>query len=263
MKITVCELPDDRAAFSTAWTQLAEHVHSESSELVLLPGMPFASWFASKREFDVQVWNAAVRAHDAWERRLKELGSAYVLSSRPIDFGNERWDEGFVWDAEHGMRSIHAKSHLRNQQGAWETRWYGSTFPDFVPLELEGIHVGFLMGAELAADEEARRYGEEHVDVIAVPRGASVMPFDEWRTHARKLAQLANAHVLASTRAGAFGGQGCIVAPSGEVLGTTSASQPLLTLDLELRRSSASAIVNENELAGLIDPLDSGVPPYS
>ncbi|MET0657089.1 MAG: carbon-nitrogen hydrolase family protein [Steroidobacteraceae bacterium] len=263
MKITVCELPDERVAFSTAWARLVEHVRGEASQLVLLPDMPFASWFASTRQFDVQVWNAAVRAHDEWEHRLAELGSAYVLSSRPVDFGNERWDDGFVWDVEHGTRSVHAKSQLRNQQGAWESEWYFNSFAEFVPLDVEGILVGFLMGAEFAGADEARRYGAEHVELIAVPRGANMMPFDRWRDHARELAQLANAHVLASTRDGAFSGQGCIVAPTGEVLGTTSASEPFLTLDIALTHATARPAMNINELAGLIDPLDTGVPPYS
>lgn len=265
MKITVCELPDGRDEFSSAWIRLAESVHGEASELILLPAMPFASWFASSRQFDVAVWNAAVRAHDEWEHRLPELGATYVLSSRPIDFGNERWDEGYVWDAEHGVRSVHAKSQFRSEKGAWETEWYRTSFPEFVPLDLEGnLVVGFLMGAELSAAEEARRYGEEHVDVIAVPRGANVMPFERWRDRARELAQLASAHVIASTRAGTFGGQACIIAPDGEVLGTTSATQPILTLDIQLpNRAVCHVPLKPDDLAGLVDPLDTGVPPYS
>ncbi|MET0988487.1 MAG: nitrilase-related carbon-nitrogen hydrolase [Steroidobacteraceae bacterium] len=264
MKITVCELPDGGEAFSTDWIRLAEHVRGEASELILLPDMPFASWFAASRQFDVAVWNAAVRAHDEWEHRLPELGSGYVLSSRPIDFGNERWDEGYVWDAEHGVRSVHAKSQFRNEKGAWETMWCRSSFPEFVPLDLDGnLVVGFLMGAEFCGAEEIRRYGEEHIDVIAVPRGANVMPFDRWRERARELAQLANAYVLASTRSGTFGGQACIVAPNGEVLGTTSATQPFLTMDIQLASKAVCHVpLNTDELVGLTDPLDTGVPPY-
>ncbi|MET0657486.1 MAG: hypothetical protein ABW110_04940 [Steroidobacteraceae bacterium] len=265
MKLTVCELPDGRDEFSTAWVRLAEFVRGEATELILLPDMPFCSWFASSRQFDVAVWNAAVRAHDAWERRLPELGTTYVLSSRPTNFGNERWDEGYVWDAEHGVRSVHAKSQFRCQQGAWETEWYRASFPEFVPLDLDGnLVIGFLMGAELSAVEEARRYKEEHVDVIAIPRGASVLPFDRWRDRARELAQLSSAYVLASTRSGTFGGQACIIAPSGEVMGMTSAAQPFLTLDIQLPSKAVCGVpLQADELAGLLDPWDTGVPPYS
>jgi N-carbamoylputrescine amidase len=263
MKITVCELPDERDTFERAWTRLAEHIGREGSQLVLLPDMPFASWFAGARQFDIRVWNAAVRAHDEWERRFAELGAKYVLSSRPIDFGNERWDEGFVWDAEHGVRSVHAKSLFRNEGSVWEGRWYRSSFPEFVPLELdEGVLIGFLMGAELNASEEARRYGEERVDLIAIPRGANAVPFEQWREQACELARLAHAYVLASTRSGSFGGQACIIAPTGEVLGVTNASQPLLTLDIELKKATHRSPVSPEDLAGLIDPLDTGVPPY-
>jgi hypothetical protein len=46
MKVTVCELPDGRQAFASAWTELAASVREQSSELVLLPEMPFSAWFA-------------------------------------------------------------------------------------------------------------------------------------------------------------------------------------------------------------------------
>ena len=41
MKVTVCELPDDRQAFVSAWKELGAFVREQRSELVLLPEMPF------------------------------------------------------------------------------------------------------------------------------------------------------------------------------------------------------------------------------
>ena len=54
-------------------------------------------WFASSPSFDSALWTAAVRAHDVCESRIHELSPANVLGSRPVDFGNERYNEGFVW----------------------------------------------------------------------------------------------------------------------------------------------------------------------
>jgi predicted amidohydrolase len=262
MRITVCEVSDARAAFEAEWGRLVAHVHETSSQLVLLPDMPFCKWFIGAKRFDADVWAAAVQAHADWEHRLFELAPAYVLASRPLDFGNERYAEGFVWDAEHGIRSVHAKTQFDNEKGAWEKTWYRSTSPDFVPLELEGAKIGFLMGAELAAEDEAERYGGEHIDLLVMPRGSPVRSFDTWLSNARRLAQLAHAYVLSSNRNGAFGGQGCIIAPDGEVLGCTSGSQPFLTLDLSLVSDNAGAPrLSGDELAAL-DPWETGVPPH-
>ena len=43
MKVTVCELPDDRAEFASEWERLARHVRKESANMVLLPETPFMS----------------------------------------------------------------------------------------------------------------------------------------------------------------------------------------------------------------------------
>jgi hypothetical protein len=261
MKITVCELPDGGKEFPDAWTRLGEHVRASGSELVLLPDMPFAPWFAGAQHFDSGVWQQAVKAHEAWEMRLNELGAKYVCSSRPVYFGNERWDEGFVWDAGLGLRSVHAKSEFRHEKGAWETAWYRSTFPSFTPLELDGFHIALLMGAELKLDDEVRLYGAEHVDVIAIPRGANQVAFDSWQQRACDLAREANAHVIASTRSGVFGGQGCIVSRQGEVLGVTSGAEPFITRDLEWAVAHGTPL-QASELAGELDPLVTGVPPH-
>lgn len=261
MKITVCELPDGGKEFSAAWQRLANHVHAARSELVLLPDMPFASWFAGARRFDNDVWQSAIRAHTEWESRLGELGAKYVLSSRPVDFGNERYDEGFVWDEANGLRSVHAKTQFRNETGAWESGWYRSIYPDFTLLELEGVHVGFVMGAELDGDAAVRPYGAEHVDVLAMPRGANRLTFDVWRARAKTLARAAGACLISSTRSGAFGGQACIVSSQGEVLGVTSAEDPVITRDVEVS-APHSIPLNVAELRDSLDPWETGVPPH-
>jgi hypothetical protein len=46
MRVTVCELPDDRKAFESAWQELTAYVSKQQSDLVLLPELPFAPWIA-------------------------------------------------------------------------------------------------------------------------------------------------------------------------------------------------------------------------
>lgn len=231
MKITVCELPDPRESFATAWDDLVDHVHDANSALVVLPDMPFCRWFASSDRFDTNVWKAAVHAHDEWELRLRELGPAIVLASRPVDFGNERYDEGFVWEAPSGMLSVHAKSYLPDIKGAREGSWYDSATADFVPLEVRGLRIAMLMGDEMWAP---RGYEAETFDVLGMPRAGDSSPFADSLERARALAQHAHAYALSSNRSGDFGGQAWIISPEGNVLGLTSAGQPFLSMDIAL-----------------------------
>jgi N-carbamoylputrescine amidase len=99
MRVTVCELNDDPAAFELDWQNLAAHVRQEKSDLVLLPEMPFAPWIALQREPDPRTWHAAVDAHARWLDRLGELAPAQVVCTRPINNAGKRLNEGFTWDA--------------------------------------------------------------------------------------------------------------------------------------------------------------------
>src|SRR5262245_52351678 len=99
MIVTACEMHDGPEDFARDWEQLVAHVRERGSDLVVLPEMPFHPWFATSPHYDPAVWSAAVAAHDAWERRLPELEPAMVMATRPVDFGNERYNAGFVWSA--------------------------------------------------------------------------------------------------------------------------------------------------------------------
>ena len=231
MKITVCELPDSRKSFVTAWDDLVEHVHAEGSDLVVLPDMPFSSWFAHSDRFDRGVWAAAVRDHDQWERRLGELSPAIVLASRPVDFGNERYDEGFLWEEPLGMLSLHAKSFLPDSKGAREGSWYDSATADFTPVEVRGLRIGMLIGGEMWAPTA---YESSAVDVLVIPRAGDAPAHGDCLERACALARDAHAYTVSSNRSGPFGGQAWIVSPEGQVLGMTSADEPIVSMDIAL-----------------------------
>jgi len=245
MIVTVCELPDDRKAFEDSWRQLAGHIESVHSGLVVLPDMAFSPWFADAANVAAVRWSAAVAAHDAWEHRLAELGAAVVAGSRPIDFGNERYDEGFIWDTEYGIRSVHAKaSH------------------DFVPLETHGVDVGFMIDSESWARGE-RPYRRGEVDIVVMPRCTRAESFSERLAQACAVATATGAFAVSSNRSAPFEGQGWIVAPDGCVLGTTSEAQPFVSLEIALPSERTAADRNRARPApDWIDPLDTGVPNY-
>lgn len=237
MKVTVCEMRDPAEEFSRDWELLVAHVADHESELVLLPEIPFHPWFAVTPTFDPATWAAAVAAHDAWERRLVELAPAIVLGTRPVDFGNERYNSGFVWSAATGVRMVHAKAYLPDEEGVWEASWYHKEVPDFVPVQVGPFEIGFLICTEIWAMEQAREYAQEAVNLVVTPRLTSAATLDKWLAAGRVAAVLSGAFGLSSNRVdatGRFGGQGWIVNPDGAVLGLTSRSQPFATAEIDL-----------------------------
>jgi N-carbamoylputrescine amidase len=240
MRVTVCELGDEPNAFARDWDRLVTHVKAERSELVLLPEMPFCSWFAVTPAFDERAWQAAVASHDAWQTRLLELAPAVVLGTRPVNCGGRRLNEGFSWSQETGYASAHHKYHLPNEDGFWEASWYQPGDGSFTPLKCADATVGFEICTELWVMENARLYGKESVHIIVTPRATPKASLDKWLVAGRATAMISGAFSLSSNHVSTerdsphLGGQGWIITPEGEVLGITSHEQPFVTAELEL-----------------------------
>jgi len=227
MIVTVCELPEDRKAFENGWRQLAEHVKQSDSGLVLLPDMALSPWFTS------------------WEQRLGELGAALVLGSLPVEFGNEHYNEGFAWSAATGFLSVHAQASR-----------------EFVPFEVDGVDIGFMIGSEASAGGELP-YVRGDVDIVAMPRCTRAERFAQRLECACTVATGLGAFALSSNRSAPFEGQGWIIAPDGRVLGTTSGSQPFVSLPLDLPSERTTAErAHPHPAPDWMDPLDTGVPDY-
>jgi N-carbamoylputrescine amidase len=258
LRVTVCQWPDSKEAIPRAWDGLVAHVRGQSSHLVVLPEMPFYPWVASARKFNAAQWSAAVAAHDAWEERFPELGGAAVLGTRPVDFGNERYNEGFVWEAETGSRAAHTKAFLPNEEGAWEVTWYHAATPEFTPAQVGDSHIGFLISTELWAMEQARQYGEDGARILATPRITSGATREKWLAAGRTAAVLAGAFGLSSNKADSatvYGGQGWIIDPDGNVIATTSEDFPYVTAEIDLTQSqNARATYPRNVFTGTKPP---------
>ena len=214
-----------------------DHVRRAESELVLLPEMPFCSWFADSQRVDAHVWEAAVRSHDQWEHRLAEAAPATIAATRPIDFGNERYNEAFLWDVERGMRGAHAQSDLRDEDGVREAAWYNAATPEFTPIEVGAATVGFLVCTELWRMDQARTYGIEGVQLLLTPRSTGIDELESWLAAARVAAILAGAYHLSSNRvssSGTFGGHGWIMDPEGNVVCSTDPQSPYISADVDL-----------------------------
>jgi len=242
MKVTVCELPDDRVRFEKEWGRLSKHVRRESSDLVLLPEMPFYYWFCSAPKYDPEVWREAVEQHRLWMGRLPELGVSAVLGSRPVNREGRRLNEGFVWTRKDGVKAVHYKNYLPNEPGYYEASWYDRGGRLFTPFEVEGWKAGLLICSDLWSMANARAYGKAGVGLIAVPRATPESSLEKWVAGGKVAAVVSGAYCLSSNRAGVrrgsrFGGMGWVIDPDGRVLGLTSKARPFVTVEID--RASA------------------------
>jgi predicted amidohydrolase len=239
MRVTVCELNDERNAFARDWELLVAHVKAQRSQLVLLPEMPFCSWFAATPVFDESVWQSAVASHDAWQPRLIELAPAIVLGTRPVNRGGQRLNEGFSWSKATGYTVAHYKYYLPNEEGFWEASWYQRGDGGFTPFQCADAMVGFEICTELWGMENARLYGKDGVHIIATPRATPKASFDKWLVGGRATAMISGAFSLSSNHVSTepdslhLGGQGWIITPDGEVLGLTSHEEPFVTAAIQ------------------------------
>lgn len=240
VRVTVCEMHDSPEKFEHDWRELTAHVKQRGSDLVLLPEMPFASWFGEQQRFDGQIWQTAVARHEAWLKRLEELGQAWVISSRPVSQGEQRFNEGFAWQMKQGYQQVHRKYYLPDEEGTWEASWYQRGPGDFTPVSCGKARVGMLICTEIWAMSQAQAYGKAGVQLLATPRLTQGFSVEKWLAAGRTAAVLAGAFSLSSNRVSGdgqganYGGRGWIVSPDGEILGLTSRSQPFVTVEIDL-----------------------------
>jgi N-carbamoylputrescine amidase len=243
LRITVCELDCESSALEEAWSRLLSHVKERSSELVLLPEMPFYRWFPATRDYDANTWARAVEAHERWVARLPELAPAAVLGTRPVNRGNARYNEAFVWEPTRGLRGAHLKSYLPDEEEFWEASWYQPGSKEFAPFEVGAVRAGFQICTELWSMENARLYGKAGVHLIACPRGTPHSTLDKWLAGGRASAVVSGAFVLSSNRVSvpgsvpSLGGQGWIVGPESEVLARTTPDEPFATMEIDLSQA--------------------------
>lgn len=245
MRVTVCQLAEDRERFGRDWSELARHVTSEGSDLVVLPEMPFSPWLAAAPDFDADAWRAAVEDHEAWLDRLSELAPAAVVGSRPVEDGRLRLNEGFVWDPDEGYRVVHHKRYLPDEEGFYEARWFHPGNRFFETVEVAGSTVvGMQICSDLWMPHHLRTYVARGVHILTVPRATPRSSIDRWIVGGRATAIISGAFCLSSNRfgaaagfgggSGAFGGSGWVIDPDGDVLGTTTSQHRVVTVSIDV-----------------------------
>jgi len=242
MRVTVCQLADERDRFEDDWKALCAHVRTERSALVLLPELPFARWFPAARTFDARTWRRAVDDHRRWEAKVRQLGAPFVVATRPADREARRVNEAFLATPEY-TRPIHEKRYLPDEEGYWEASWYACGDGVFEPAYVNDALLGVQVCTELWMLDVSRQLGWRGADVIVAPRATPASSRERWIVGARAAAIVSGAFCVSSNRSGAstsgdaFAGEGWIVDPDGEILALTSDAELFVTRDLYLDRA--------------------------
>jgi N-carbamoylputrescine amidase len=238
VRLTVCELPADQSALAVAWEALAGHCRDRSTDLLLLPEMPFSRWLAESKDVDPAAWDEAAASHAEWEGRFEETGAATVLGARPVVIDGRRHNQAFVWERG-ASRPAHVKYYLPDEDGFWEATWYEPGPKHFGAVSTEAGPVGFLVCTEVWFTEHARSYAREGVVLLANPRATEWATRERWLVGGRAAAVMGGAFCLSSNRTGRddtglrWGGYGWIVDPNGDVLATTSEEVPFVTIEID------------------------------
>ena len=242
MRATVCQLRTGPDALEEDWAGLVAHVEAEGSDLVVLPEMGFAPWFAAGPPGDDALWTRSVERHDRWLGRLGELGAA-VLGSRPVERAAGRRNQAYAADAGGPVRPLHDKSYLPDEPGFWEASWYGRGGGGHAVTDVGGLAAGVLICTELWFLELARAFGRDGAHVVATPRCTPVSTLDKWLAGGRTCAVVSGAWSLSSNSAEPeHGGLGWAIDPEGEVVATTSDDRPWVTVDIDLEAVDAAKL---------------------
>lgn len=241
MKVTVCELPNNWTTSQKDQEKLHHHLESEKSDLMLLPEMPFSSWLAGTRDADADAWKKAAETHDTWLERLTEFNVPAIAGTRPVIKDGTRLNVGFVWTREDGLKDVHEKYYLPNEEGFWEASWYQRGDGRFDLITVNGLKIGFLICTEIWFNHHARDYGKMGMHLLLCPRAVGSVTTGTWLAGGRAAANVSGAFCLSSnfngtnTPAMNFGGTGWITEPEeGFVMGTTSEDDPFLTLEIDI-----------------------------
>jgi len=240
IRITFCQLNAAQTELDRDLNRLKNHAITHNSELVLLPELPFYSWFPAKKDFHQSVWEAAVDHHNQRLEQIAQTWQVAVLGTRPVIREQKRINEGFCLDPKSGYSSIHQKFYLPDEERFWEASWYEPGNNKFNPSLINQVKIGFLICTDLWFSEHARNYGMSGTHIIANPRATEYFSVDKWIVGGQAAAIRSGAYCISSNRCGVdengihWGGAGWIMDPNGKLLAQTSHIEPFITLEIDL-----------------------------
>jgi N-carbamoylputrescine amidase len=261
LRVTVVEIDSESGGTERWLSDLSGHLRRAESDVVVLPELPFSTWFMAAREVEADVWERSIAEHRAGIARLRSLGVPPTILSIPRNGERKRHHDSILLEGAE-TRRLHTKAYLPDEPGAYEASWYCADGAEFGVHAACGTRLGVMMCSDLWYPEHARSMGRAGAAVIVAPRATLPSTHDRWVAAIRVNAIVSGAYVASSNRAGkqgevAFGGAGIIAHPDGRVLATTSPDCPFITLDLDL---DATARARADYPCNIVEPGGSHPP---
>ncbi len=252
MRVTVCELPDERVRRDAALQQLARYLEDHPTDVLALPEMPFVDWTVfTSPDLDPVVWKRALADHGAMISRLVELRVDVVLASRPVEIGGRRLNQGFRGSRDGGYQGGRSKVYLPDEPDGREAAWFDQGELDPSPLRLRSARVGFQMCTEMLFTDLSWRIGRSGAQLLAAPRATG--GHRRWMAAASLMAIVSGCFVASANRLSYdrddFCGQSWIISPEGELLAETTAGRPFETVEIDLRRADSAKATYPRNLA--------------
>jgi N-carbamoylputrescine amidase len=238
LRVTVVEIDSETGPTDAVLRELQGHVTRASSDLLVLPELPFSPWFMVTPEADGATWARSIDDHHVGLDRLRRLGVPPAILSVPRAAAGRRHHDAVLLEGR-GDTRLHTKAYLPNEPGAFEAAWYEADGASFDVHAAAGTAIGVLMCSELWYPEHARALGRAGAAILAAPRATHRATLERWIAVLRVDAIVSGAYVVSSNRVGRqgdveFGGAGAVVDPDGRVLATTSRDCPFVTLEIDL-----------------------------
>ena len=241
MRVTVCELPHEPAAFAAAWAALCDHTRAHASQFVLLPEFAMLEPVWESAHFDAARWNANVALNDIQLGRLAELGVEHVVGTRPVSMNGRRLNQGYLWSRDAGVQPLRSKYFLPDEPGNWEATWFHRGDREFPLFHAGPVSFGVNICSELWALETYGTYAGLDAQLVLSPRATELATTMKWLAVGVVAAIRSGAFSLSSNRVdptGACGGGGWIIDPAGEILALTSSVEPFATRDIDLTKAA-------------------------
>jgi predicted amidohydrolase len=248
MKVTVCELSDDKLQFLEDWAKLKIHLEIHKPGLLLLPELPFGNWVPSTKEVSHAVKIQSVEKHEWWLKEIERLDVACTVYTKPVIDGDRFFNTACVYEHGIGHRKLHTKCFFPEEDNFWEETWYDAD-PKmaFETIDIGGVKMGALLCTEMWFTQYGRHYGKQGIDILLCPRATGAGSVAQWIRCGQTLSVISGAYCLSSNRSGSgennfkWGGNGWITEPiTGNLAGTTSNNEKFITREIDIDKSRAA-----------------------
>ena len=240
--MTICQIDNIPENFGKCFSNLEKYLLSYNTNLLLLPEMPFSEWLSKDKVSDSKKWKKAVNEHEKIIKNLSNLKANYIIGSRPvIDKKGKFLNEAFLFDKNNNnIIPIHEKYYLPNDEGFWEANWYSKGNGKFIPFSIENTKIGVQICTDMWFFQHAREFANQKIEILCVPRATPYASLKKWTIGGKTAAMVSGSYCISSNLynpigSGAdLGGIGWIISPEGEILHSTNANRPFITMELDL-----------------------------